>query len=209
MRFKLPLIILYGSGLLAFAVLSGKTEASVDAQTQRINIGLDTSGRRGLVLFDHKIHEAEINPDPAFPHKARQGVACIGCHHTVEEITDRKQFRKCSDCHKAEGDPDNKADNQGIELNSREIYHRLCIGCHRAGNIKASDARYKDVSFTKCSECHDRDARNAVATSPLTEEPPFAEQRPRKVTQAVATVEGARNPVDRPLGYAGRAGAPG
>src|SRR5215467_1547347 len=176
MRFKLPLIILYASGLLAFAVLSGKTHASVDTQAQRINIGLDTSGRRGLVLFDHKVHEAEINPDPNFPHKARQGVACIGCHHTVTEITDRKQFRRCSECHKTEGDPDNKADQQGIELNSMEVSHRLCISCHRAANVKASDARFKNVSFTKCSECHDRDAV-ATTTIPAPEEEPFAEQR--------------------------------
>jgi hypothetical protein len=204
MKLKLPLIVLYASILLASAVLSGKTHASVDTQAQRINIGLDTSGRRGLVLFDHKVHEAEINPDPAFPHKARQGVACIGCHHTVEEITDRKQFRKCSDCHKSEGDPDNKEDKQGIELNSREIYHRLCISCHRAGNLKASDARYKDATFTKCSECHDRDAA-AMAVAPAVEEQPLAMERPRIVRQPAPQPEGpAQNPVDPPLGYVGR-----
>src|SRR5215813_10791012 len=111
MRIKLAILIL-GLALIlpgrlkAIARSLAGSEAS-QSQSQRITIKLDIPGRRGPVVFDHREHEGEINPDPAFPHKARSGVACIGCHHTVESITDMKQFRRCSECHKQEGDPAN------------------------------------------------------------------------------------------------------
>ena len=141
------------------AIAGSLANLKLNQSTQRITIKLDTTGSRGVALFDHREHEAEINPDPSFRHKARTGVACVGCHHTVENVTNTNQFQKCSDCHKQEGDPANKVDSQGIELNSREIYHRLCISCHRAGNFKASNERISDSKFTKCSECHDKGAR--------------------------------------------------
>jgi len=206
MRIKLAILIL-GLALIlpgrlkAIARSLAGSEAS-QSQSQRITIKLDIPGRRGPVVFDHREHEGEINPDPAFPHKARSGVACIGCHHTVESITDMKQFRRCSECHKQEGDPANKADNQGIELNSREIYHRLCISCHRAGTFKVSNERIRNSSFTKCGECHDKGGRYELveAVKEVQPEPPEPEiltaiERPRRVF---------RTPEDPPLGYAGR-----
>src|SRR5215218_5943513 len=102
MRSKLVVAILYGLVLLMPVVFSMRSLASseVDNQTQgqaqRVPVRFDLTGRRGLVLFDHKKHEALFNPDANFPHKAPAGVACTGCHHTVKEVTDRAQFQKCS-----------------------------------------------------------------------------------------------------------------
>src|SRR5689334_4912894 len=131
MKTRLAISALYGLLLVALAVSSARPSSlpslSTVSQTQqpRLTIKFDMNGRRGLVLFDHKRHEAEINPDPSFPHRAASGVACTGCHHTVEKLTVANQFQKCSTCHKEEGNPDNREDKQGIELNSREIFHRL------------------------------------------------------------------------------------
>src|ERR1051325_3392221 len=114
MRPKLVAVALYGLMLLMPVGFSIRTSASssepvnapdeqVQAEAQRIPVRFDALGRRGLVLFDHKKHEAAFNPDPAFPHKAPAGVACTGCHHTVKDVTVRAQFQRCSDCHKDEG----------------------------------------------------------------------------------------------------------
>ncbi|HEX8186341.1 MAG TPA: cytochrome c3 family protein, partial [Blastocatellia bacterium] len=162
MRPKLVAVILYGLLLLApmaFSLSSfASSEPAQQAQAQRVPILFDDKGRRGLVLFDHKKHEAVFNPDSAFPHKAPAGVACTGCHHTVKDVTVRAQFQRCSDCHKEEGNPTNPDDREGFDLNSREAFHRLCISCHKASNFKATNARFTNIGFTKCSECHDREA---------------------------------------------------
>jgi hypothetical protein len=208
MRIKLVILVI---GLTL--ILPGRFKAiakslvgsgSSQGQPQRITIKLDTNGSRGGVVFDHREHEGEINPDPMFAHKIRSGVSCTGCHHTVQNITDMNQFQRCSECHKQEGDPANKTDNQGIELNSREIYHRLCISCHRAGNFKVSNERIVNSNFTKCSECHDKAARYSryEMVEAMKEQPQPPEVMPPAV-QAPEKYEIFRTPMDKPLGYAG------
>src|SRR5215216_8027723 len=182
MRPKLVAVALYGLLLLmpvAFSMrISADSESVEKAQTQvqRVPVRFDQTGRRGLVLFDHKKHEAVFNPDPAFPHKAPAGVACTGCHHSVKDVTVRAQFQKCSACHKDEGNPANPDDREGYDLNSREAFHRLCISCHKASNFKASNPRFQNIGFTKCSECHDKEAPpTQIAEAPEVILPPDEE----------------------------------
>jgi hypothetical protein len=178
MLVKLTIIALYALALSAGAISTVPSLAASpieSTQTQRVAVRFDAEGRRGLVLFDHKKHEALIDPDPNFPHKAPAGVACIGCHHSVKDLTIATQFQKCSACHKTEGNPDNPEDREGYDLNSREIFHRACIGCHRASNVKASNERFRDVSFTKCDECHDRGMRPGPIAR-MDEQPPSDEE---------------------------------
>ena len=207
MRVKLAISSLYGLLLVTLTVSYARSSAlnqasnPSQARNQRVRITFDLNGRRGLVLFDHKRHEAEINPDQAFPHKARAGVACTGCHHTVENVTAAKQFQKCSACHKEEGNPDNREDKEGIDLNSREVHHRLCIGCHVSKKISASNERFSNASFSKCGDCHDRNATTPVAATAEQPLPPEEIQptRPRRVEGELV-----RTPADPPRGYAGR-----
>ncbi|HKV38957.1 MAG TPA: cytochrome c3 family protein [Blastocatellia bacterium] len=218
MKFKVAILALYALVFLIPVCLATGSFAHSEPETwnssagatrprqvssQRITIKLDTMGFRGLALFDHQEHQAEINPDPRFPHKAIGNLACIGCHHTVKDITDSSQFQKCSNCHKQQGDAKNPADTLGIELNSREIYHRLCISCHRADHFKASNERVKDASFTKCGECHDNSAVYTAAVQPMEQQPPLPEpaQRPRFVNPP--PVGSIQNPFDKPSGYSG------
>jgi hypothetical protein len=208
MRIKLAILLLGVSLVMPDRLkalarsLAGSSPSQ--SQPQRITIKLDTTGSRGVALFDHREHEAEINPDPSFRHKARTGVACVGCHHTVENVTNTNQFQKCSDCHKQEGDPANKADSQGIELNSREIYHRLCISCHRAGNFKVSNERITNSRFTKCGECHDKGARYSRYEMVEAMKQPQPPEPAAPESPTPAQFEVFRTPVDKPLGYAGR-----
>lgn len=171
---------------------------------------LDTQGKRGLVRFNHKLHEALPTRAPGFAHQAPPNLACTGCHHTTQNILQREQFQKCSNCHKEQGHPDNPVplarnvrseEERDIELNSREIYHRLCITCHRDEKTRPERAAQK-IPLT-CSECHERGAvAPAIVASSLVPPPaddaPTGEGIPRlPITTAVIT------PVDPPLGYAG------
>jgi hypothetical protein len=211
MKLKLIIVGLYALAIF-IAVLSPRSFASSETapQNNRVLIQLDTTGRRGLVLFDHKKHEALLNPDPTFKHKARPNVACISCHHTAKEITDLKQFQNCTNCHKDLANAANPDDADGIDLNSREIYHRMCISCHRATEFRASNYRIKESKFTKCGECHDRDA-NITAAAPVTDErAPFLDPNeeiypPRSVVKNYpAPGEVVTTPFDPPIGYAGK-----
>lgn len=186
--------------LLFPAVLAVRSDDSTSPQNQRPLLALDLAGRRGLVLFDHKKHEALINPDPTFPHKAPATLACVGCHHTVKEVTDVAGFQKCAACHKSEGDLSNPDDREGYDLNAREIFHRLCISCHRASNIKATNERFTNVSFTRCGECHDRGA-TPPDIAEIKQPPPPIEESPAVEDAAPATAVVA--PADPPRGFAG------
>ena len=207
MRLKLVIVISYALAFAAGVASSTQSLASSkpieSTQAQRVSVRFDATGRRGLVLFDHKKHEALIDPDPAFPHKSPPGVACIGCHHTVKDVTIAGQFQKCSACHKSEGHPDNPEDREGYDLNSRDTFHRLCIGCHRASNVNASNERFRNVSFTRCSECHDRGAQPGALAEQVDEQPPPEESDPRLATRPRTVTGLFRTPMDPPLGYAG------
>jgi hypothetical protein len=207
MRLKLVIIISYALALAAGVASSPRSLASPkpseSTQAQRVSVRFDATGRRGLVLFDHKKHEALTDPDPAFPHKLPPGVACIGCHHSVKDVTIAAQFQKCSACHKSEGHPDNPEDREGYDLNARDTFHRLCIGCHRASNVRTSNERFRDVSFTKCSECHDRGAQPGGLAEQVDEQPPPEDIDPRLATRPRTVAGLFRTPADPPLGYAG------
>lgn len=173
-----------------------------EAQTRRVGVPYDVQQIRGVVLFDHKIHQASINPDSQDPHRAPAGVACGGCHHTVKDVAQIQQFQPCHSCHKAEGDPKNPEDKEGIELSSREALHRSCIGCHRASNLKTSNPYFTNVSFTKCGECHIREQR-----LPSAEEQPELQPLPEPELPVPAKAQpsagSVKTPVDPPLGFAG------
>ncbi len=213
MRLKALVIALYGLLFLICLVWSMQPPASADsnesdsnepAQAQRVTMRFDRIGRRGEVIFDHKKHEALLNPYPGFPHKAPEGVACIGCHHSVKETTDAKQFQKCTDCHtREEGNPQNPDDREGYDLNAREAYHRLCISCHKGSNFRTSNEYIQNAGFAKCGECHLKDVRlpeyvEVAEVIPPPDDPPdlAEETRPRKV-------ENLTTPVDPPRGYRG------
>ena len=211
MRLKLIIAALYLTALFVPAALESRARASSAAPQaappeQKIRpIMLDAEGRRGLVLFDHKKHEAVTNPDSLFPHKAPANVACIGCHHTVKEVTEARQFQKCSSCHGTGGDPRNPDDREGFDLNSMEAFHRLCIGCHKSSDLKVSNERFTNVGFTRCSECHDRSAD--VAPEARVEEalpaPDEPDEAPVERDTGAEPRELIKTPVDPPRGYAG------
>ena len=133
---------------------------------------LDADGARGPVPFSHKVHEGAVNPDSSFVHRAAEGNACAGCHHTVKSTTAAAEYQKCSACHGPDGwsgipansgisaEPGNPADKEGVELSNREISHRACIGCHRATQTATPDI-FKTtpdgsgkLAWTRCGECH-------------------------------------------------------
>ena len=104
---------------------------------------LDQVGERGWVRFDHVVHEGI------------EDATCQSCHHTVEVASELEQFQSCSSCHKNEGHHDNPVDDQGYDLNAREVFHRNCVECHRSSKVTASNERVQNASFTRCAECHD------------------------------------------------------
>lgn len=209
MNLKLTAILIYGLAVLIPCALSAVSRSDSsrntvqDQFTRRAEIAFDTDGLRGLVLFDHFEHEGQINPDQSFAHKAIGGISCVGCHHTVKDVTDLKQFQKCSECHREQGFADNPADNAGIELNRREIFHRLCISCHRASNLNVTRGRLKNSPVTKCGECHDKGAM-APEFAKMEEMPAPYQPQPRPAPTPIPAVGSIQNPVDKPLGYAGR-----
>ncbi len=191
--------------LFTFAAICSAASNRIEplkSTDERIAVRMDIQGERGLVVFDHKRHEAFINTDPNNPHKASTGIACIGCHHTVKNVTNRSEFQKCRDCHKLEGDPTNPDDPEGYDLNYREIFHRSCVGCHRSLSVKASNERFQNVTFTKCSECHYKgETYIAKAEEPEPQAPPL-------VAKALPSHVPFTPPIlDKPLGFAGRSAA--
>ncbi|HWP43509.1 MAG TPA: cytochrome c3 family protein, partial [Blastocatellia bacterium] len=227
MRLKLTIVALYGlvllvltaSSFISFASSSDSAETPQD-QARRLDIRFDVNGRRGLVLFDHKKHEALINPDPIFPHKPLPGVACVGCHHKAKDangvmrnvttLNDIDQFQKCSECHKEEGNPQNPDDAEGFDLNSREAFHRLCISCHRTQPQVSSNERFQNVRFAKCGECHIRErigeagpvADSKKPTTPAMDSPDGL----LAPTVRLSNAEIFRARTDPPLGFAGSSG---
>lgn len=183
--------------LLGFALILVLSTVSL-ADARRIRI-LDADGLYGKVVFDHAKHESVINPDASFPHTAKQGIACLSCHHTVKVVTAREQYVPCGSCHKMEGDPNNPVDAEGYELNNREVNHRACIGCHVSAKVKASNEWFKNVTFTKCKECHMQEQAPVMMAGKDEAAPPAMEMPPGASHAFAGSV---RNPVYPPLGYA-------
>jgi len=150
MRMKLAVIALYLLLIVMPAALFAETFAQPgDAQqptadaTQKV-IVLDNWGRRGAVSFDHRGHEAVINPDGEWPHKAKKGAGCAGCHHTIN-ANGLTQLWKCNVCHhRREGDPRNPKNRDYDEVMAERAFHDSCIECHRASN----------KGPVTCSGCH-------------------------------------------------------
>lgn len=162
MRFKLAVVIAYALAVVAPAALGAglfdvSTASEQDAgQAQLKVIRLDDWGRRGVVFFDHKGHEAVINPDSDWPHKAKQGAACVGCHHTVT-AKGIPQLYKCNVCHhRKEGDSRNPKNRDFDEVMAERAFHDSCIGCHRAAA----------KGPTTCSGCHKLGVTSTTSTMP-------------------------------------------
>src|ERR1041384_6991811 len=90
MKSKLTVIVAFT--LLTAAALYARAAAeqsdcerikSIDA-TARV-IKLDLKGRRGVVTFRPRHHEAYLNPDSQFAHQSQRGAERIGCPHTRTE----------------------------------------------------------------------------------------------------------------------------
>jgi class III cytochrome C family protein len=185
---------------------------AVNAALQSLEMGLDLTGKRGLVIFHHNPHEnlnRRTNFSPAYLNKSAAATSCIVCHHRrdvtdpsqpdVSDVTDPKQFQSCGNCHRQEGDPKNFYDREGYELSSREAYHRLCVGCHM-DNSRAG-YRATDRLPLKCGECHQRDAA-FVAKTEATLAPP-EDPLPRRIEPDYSKAPPFPTPVDPPIGYAG------
>ena len=173
MRLKLAVVIVYALGLfLPLALMAGSLASSVGdkeapAQIAGGVIMLNVKGTRtrGAVRFDHNAHDALINPDPNNPHPAKEGAACVGCHHTVD-ARGIVQLWKCTSCHKSEGQGEGKfvntknpdCDQSGNpkngdcdELYFERAFHDKCIECHIASN---KEFKLKTPAPITCGGCH-------------------------------------------------------
>src|SRR5262245_26076657 len=209
-KLKLTVAIMAAAAGLFSTTITGNSVKALSSiantdERQGRPMMLDIRGKRGSVLFSHQKHESLITPDPSYPHEAAPGLACVGCHHSVKQVTNAEQFQKCSACHKAEGDPDNPEDKEGYDLNAREIFHRSCIGCHRASNVRVSNERFANASFTRCDESHDRQRGYQPVVAQSGDKLAVDEQSEIMATIDPQTAQEANtSDVDEPLGYAGR-----
>ncbi|MEW6130699.1 MAG: cytochrome c3 family protein [Acidobacteriota bacterium] len=146
---KLTIVMLYAVALAICATV--QTGVSAMAVQQSVIIKLDTQGGRGVVYFDHRKHEALINPDANFVYKnkAKKNAACAGCHHT-ESRRGIVQLWKCVSCHKGEGNDKNPKNVDSDEVYAERAFHDMCIGCHKA-NIEAG---ISIKGRTTCGGCH-------------------------------------------------------
>jgi class III cytochrome C family protein len=160
MKLKLIILSLYLVAAATPAVLSAAQSAQErDCEAQKTKCDdiaaqvrkLDLKGARGTVCFRHKPHEAFLNPDTEFVHKAGAGSECAACHHKRSAVTGAPILAKCGSCHRSEGNPANPRNTEGDEVWSERAFHELCIGCHRASNEKAISKCKAPIA---CSECH-------------------------------------------------------
>jgi hypothetical protein len=169
MRLKLAVLTVYALVIIAPAALMARTRVgpvnagepdNLSAPAEQLDYcsdvanevrKLDLRGKRGMVCFRHKTHEAYLNPDAGFAHQSVQGAACIGCHHKKSEVTGVPILARCTVCHRRQGDPRNPKNREFDEVFSERAYHDLCIGCHRASNEKKIAVNKAPVA---CSECH-------------------------------------------------------
>jgi cytochrome c553 len=149
MKLKLTVAMLYLLAFAGFAIL--QTGALASSAQQGVIFKLDTRGSRGVVYFNHREHEAFINPDENFVYKnrAKKNAACAGCHHT-ESRRGIPQLWKCVSCHKGEGNEKNPKNRDYDEVHAERAYHDMCIGCHKANIEKGISVKGR----TTCSGCH-------------------------------------------------------
>jgi hypothetical protein len=222
MRLRLTIILLYSAALPGFAVAPARTVALASYPTtspqQRPVLAMDVNGTRGLVLFHHNPHESLgriTGFSPLFLNTPAGGSSCVVCHHRrdttdpsradLSDLTDIKQFQKCSNCHRAEGDSRNFYDPEGYELSSQEAYHRLCVGCHMAKAGLESSGLYRAAEKIplKCGDCHDREGA-FVAKTDVIPQPPAERPAPAiELDPALVKVATSQTSIDPPIGYAG------
>jgi hypothetical protein len=92
-------------------------------------------------------------------------------------------------------------EDRDIELNSREIYHRLCITCHREEKPKPEYAS-KKIPVT-CGECHNRGAVAPVVAVTSLIPPPADDMPTGEGILKPPVTDPVSNPMDKPSGYAG------
>ena len=149
MKLKLAILITYAIGVampaaLGAGLFAGPGEEQTAGGVAPKILRLDEKGRRGVVFFDHKGHEAFISPDPQAAHPAKKGAACSGCHHSVS-ARGVPQLYKCNVCHhRRDGDPRNPKNRDFDEVMAERAFHDNCIGCHRV----------TEKGPTTCSGCH-------------------------------------------------------
>ena len=176
MRLKLFILLLFISGFGCLTLVSQSSPVSADdtKRKEAIPIFVDQrAGGRGLAFFDHRLHECRTNPDPSFKHKGQADAACITCHHrlndgavisdTKVEITDQNQYQKCTNCHHREADDLNPVDANNVDLNEREIYHRLCITCHRTEKELAISRGETVFEYKPCDSVGMRNQQQGTA----------------------------------------------
>src|SRR5262249_12073021 len=104
MKLKLIILSLYLIAAVTPGVLNAAQSAQErDCEAQKSKCDdaaaqvkkLDLKGVRGLVCFRHKPHEAFLNPDAEFVHKAGAGSECAACHHKRSPVTGAPILAKC------------------------------------------------------------------------------------------------------------------
>ena len=144
MRLKHIILVLYGLGLAAPAALPAQTATPAVQTGDHPIVKLDQRGTLGEVQFDHKKHEAAINPEPKPEFKTKQGASCSGCHHTSSKTAGIPQLVKCTLCHRSSGDTANPKSAGSDEIWSKPAFHNLCVSCHQASK----------KGPIKCGDCH-------------------------------------------------------
>src|SRR5712664_2384987 len=133
MRVKLTVIATFA--ILALALVAGSRQTVVysgdwatlpQGVSEKPAVGLDIGGKRGPVLFHHRGHESferRAGFDAPYLNKDAGSMNCVVCHHRRDttdptrpdsiDVADRKQFQKCTECHRvAEDDPRNFVDRE-------------------------------------------------------------------------------------------------
>jgi len=129
-----PVLTIATAILLISGVFAVNEKTAPMAQNQappNKTILFDLYGKRGVVFYDHKIHEAFISKDPDYRYKAKPAAACSGCHHTTNAMG-VSQLIQCRACHLETGNAKNPKSSQDVEMSTDEAFHQNCIGCHRA-----------------------------------------------------------------------------
>jgi hypothetical protein len=117
------------AALTLFSLCAGLVALSQDYGPDKIFIDNTTKAtlRYLPVEFYHQKHNVEF------------GVACVTCHHTMEDDFVSGTPPVCGSCH-----------NMDSEISFKDAMHRNCVVCH----IEETAAGKSPP--TECLECHDQ-----------------------------------------------------
>jgi hypothetical protein len=76
--------------------------------------------------------------DVRFSHHAHAAVACASCHHNASGA---RVTTGCHDCHRP---------GARVPVNTRDVFHGLCIGCH----LQYLKSGHTTGPAKRCSQCH-------------------------------------------------------